>query len=432
MNMSVNSSSTIVIALILSVILIISISNPAFADIISPKKQTNFGILADDVVCETGMFKVIKEGKGSVACVKTSSVSKLVTYGWAKPVDEGKLNDLISQLSISKGTIKKILVTPINTGFGKLSAKVSAASYDFVFEVCASTQTLVSPEVLIRSESETKNYELVETIAPNTCVTSATIIKAASPDSITAMLVSKGDISQIIISLTEKVDSLKKQLLEAKQSFGKENTDVNKQQGNKIADLRKQLNDAREDLHKLYFTMYTPAKTKLSVEKMSFSGTPIVGETATKISVSKSVATPDTYDVVFEACAGEKQVRIPVVIIESDNQELNVKLGDKIAPNTCQLTSAKIGATNSESITVKVAGNEDSSTKAEQLEAKIANLTKQFTSEKELLKVLVHDPKRPADFNEQLTKQVEKISKLRGDIISAKGELSKILYLTYQ
>ena len=430
--MIVKISHSVVIALILSVIFVISISNPAFADIISPKKQINFGISAEDVVCETGMFKVIKEGKDSVACVKTSSVLKLVTKGWAKPVDEGKLNDLVSKLAISKGAIKKILTIPINTDFGKLSAKVSAASYDFVFEVCASTQTLVSPEVLVRSESETKHYELVETIAPNTCVTSATIIKAANPDSITAALVSKGDVSQVVLYFVEKVDSLKKQLLDAKQSFGKENTDANKQQGNKIADIRKELNDAREDLHRLYFTLYTPSNIKPTTEKMSFSGTPILGETATKISVSKSVATPDSYDVVFEACAGERQVRIPIVMITSDKQNVNVKLGDKIAPNTCQMTSAKIGATDSESITVKVAGNADSSTKVEQLEVKIADLTKQFTSEKELLKGLVHDPKRPADFNEQLTKKTEKISKLRDEIISAKGELSKLLYLSYR
>jgi peptidoglycan hydrolase CwlO-like protein len=357
---------------------------------------------------------------------------KLVTKGWAKPVDEGKLNDFISKLTVSKGTIKKILTTPINTDFGKLSAKVSATSYDFVFEVCASTQTLVSPEVLIRSESETKNYELVETIAPNTCVTSATIIKAANPDSITATLVSKGDVSQIVVSLVEKIDSLKEQLLDVKQSFGKENTNANKQQGNKIGDLRKQLNDAREDLHKLYFTMYTPSNIKLTTEKISFSGTPIVGETVTKISVNKSVATPDSYDVVFEVCAGEKQVRIPVIMVSSDKQNMDIKLGDKIAPNTCQMTYAKIGATNPESITVKVAGNAESSIKIGQLESKIADLTKQFTSEKELLKGLVHDPKRPTDFNEQLTKKTENISKLRNEIISAKGELSKLLYLSYR
>lgn len=423
---------TILSVLILSVILVMSFSAPAFADVIPPKKQTSIGISSDDIVCETGMFKVIKEGKNSPACVKTSSVKKLVSKGWAKPVDEAKLNELISQLSVSAGKINTIIVTPIKTDFGKQSPKVAVGGYDYVFEVCASSKSLISPEVLIHSDSEVKRYELVETVAPNSCVASATVIKASSPDSISATLVSKGDVSQKIQLAADKVESLRKELNEAKQSFGKENTDANKQLGNKIIDLRKQLNDARAELQKMYFILYSPSKSNLQFEKMSFSGTPILEQTATKISVSPSISTSNTFDVVFEACAGEKQVRIPIVMISSDKENVNVKLGDKIAPKTCQFTSAKIGATDPETITVKVAGNADSSNKVTQLEQKIADLTKQLISEKESLKTFVHDPKRPDDFNEQLTMKVENISKLRDDIISSKSELSKILYQTYR
>lgn len=406
--------------------------NDAYADIIPPKKQTKIGISNDKVVCDSGKFKVIKEGKNSVACLKPSSVSKLVTKGWAQPIDETKLNELISKLETFSGKINKLLVTPIKTDFGKAISKVSVGSYDYVFEVCAGSQTLVSPEVIVRSDSETKNYELAETIEANSCVPSATIIKAASPNSISATLVSKGDVSQIITSAIAKVETLKQELLEAKQSLGKGKSEENKQQGNKIADTRKKLNDARAELHRLYFIMYTPSKSVNLLEKMSFSGTPIEGEIATIISVSKSIATPDTYDVVFEACAGEKQVRIPIIMISSDNQNVDVKLGDKIAPKTCQLTSAKISATDSESISIKVAGNADSSNKAVDLEAKIADLQKQLTISKNILKDLVHDSDRPEDFNEKVTSQVEKISKLRNDIISAKAQLSKILYQTYR
>lgn len=418
--------------LIFFFVLFTAIVIPASADVVPPKKQAGLGISSDDIICETGMFKVIKAKDNSAACVKVSSVSKLVSHGWAKAVDEANLNQLVSKLNTSAGKINTLLVTPITTDFGKLSAKTSVSGYDYVFEVCASSQDLVSPEVLVRSDSETKSYELSETITKNTCVPSATVIKAASPESISAVLVSKGDISQIILSAKAEIDSLRQQILEAKQSFGKENTDANKQQGNKIADLRLKLNDAIADLHRMYFMIYTPVKSKMSVEKMSFSGTSIQGETATKISVSPSISTAGTYDVVFEACAGEKQVRIPIVIIDSDSQKINVKLGDKIAPKTCQLTSAKIVATDSQSISVKVAGNADSSNQAIDLEAKIADLQTQLISAKEKLKEIVHNPSRPDGFNEDLTSQVDKITKLRNEIISAKADLSKILYLTYQ
>jgi len=417
--------------IILSIVLVSAMVTPAAADLIPPKKQADLGISSDDIVCETGMFKVIKSSNDSVACVKPNSVSKLVSHGWAKAIDESKLNEFQSKLNISAGKINTLLVTPISTDFGKLTPKVSVSGYDFVFEVCASTQDLVSPEVLVRSDSETKHYELVETIPQNTCVPSATVIKASNPDSISAVLISKGDVSQIILSAKAKVDSLRQQILDAKQSFGKENTDVNKKQGNKIAELRLQLNDAIADLHRMYFILYTPAKSKLTVDKMSFSGTPIQGETATKISVSPSVSTSGNFDVVFEACASDKQVRIPIIVIESDSQIVNVKLGDKIAPKTCQLTSAKIAATDPESISVKIAGNADSSNKAVDLESKIADLNTQLISAKEKLKEMVHNPSRPDGFNEQLTSQIDKISKLRDEIISAKSELSKILYLTY-
>ena len=96
------------------------------------------------------------------------------------------------------------------------------------------------------------------------------------------------------------------------------------------------------------------------------------------------------------------------------------------------MSSAKITATDPESISIKPAGNADSSTKADDLEVKINDLQKQLTTEKGLLKTLIHNPNRPANFNEQLSMHVDKITKLRNDIISAKAELSKILYLTYK
>ena len=395
-------------------------------------QKISFGISDDDVVCETGMFKVIKETTNAVSCVDIKNVSKLVSLGWAKPVDQSKLNDAISGQNLPSGTINQLIITPIFSDFGKQTPKTSVGSYDFVFDVCA-YQTIVSPSILIRSDSEAKYYELPETVNSNSCVTSAIVIKSSNPDSISATLQSKGDISKIILSLSEKISSLEMQLQDVKKSFGKENTDKNNQVSTSIIDLRKQLNNAKEDLQRLYFTLYSPpVKTKLIPEKLSFLGTPIDGESATKISISPSISSPHLYDVFFEACAGMKQVRLPVITITSDFESIDVKMGEKISPNTCQLSSAKITATDPETISIKPAGNADASTKADDLEVKINDLQKQLISEKELLKALIHDSKRPTNFNEQLSMHVDKITELRNDVISAKAELSKILYLTYK
>ena len=411
--------------------LAISVS-PASADVLPPKKQISFGIPADDIICENGMFKVIKDRTNTISCVYVENVSKLVSLGWAKPVDKTKLDNALTQQNLPSARINQLIITPISSDFGKQTPKTSVGSYDFVFDVCAS-QPIVSPTVLIRSDSESKHYEIPETVDSNSCVTSAVVIKASNPGSIVATLQSRDDVSKTVLSLSEKIDSLQVQLQDAKKSFGKENIDNNNQVSTKIIDLRKQLNDAREDLHRLYFVLYTPPESsKVVLQKLSFLGNPIDGESVTKISVSPSVSSPDSYNVFFEACAGMKQVRLPVITVTSDFESINVRLGDKISPDTCQMSSAKITATDPESISVKPAGNADSSTKADNLEFKINNLQKQLTSEKELLKELIHNPKRPANFNEQLSLYVDKITKLRNDVISAKAELTKLLYLPYK
>jgi len=175
--------NTVLILLTVSVVFFAVSLSSASADILPPKKQISFGISADDVVCESGMFKIIKDRTNTVSCVNAKHVSKLVSYGWAKSVDKSKLNSLISELNVSTGTINQLIITPISSTFGKETPKVSVGSYDFVFDVCASTQTLVSPSILVRSDSETKHYELPETVFANSCVTSAIVIKASNTKS---------------------------------------------------------------------------------------------------------------------------------------------------------------------------------------------------------------------------------------------------------
>jgi hypothetical protein len=49
---------------------------------ISPLKQYEAGVKAQDVKCKSGFELVIKSSNGAPACVKPSSASKLVTRGW--------------------------------------------------------------------------------------------------------------------------------------------------------------------------------------------------------------------------------------------------------------------------------------------------------------------------------------------------------------
>jgi len=419
-------------AFIVTVLLVSALSiNGAFADILPPKKQTGLGILPEDVVCESGMFKVTKAETNSIACVKPNTVLKLVSKGWANPVDKNSLEIQLNKQSVPLGTISKLYAEPVKTQFGKLTPKSPISGYDYTFEVCASTQKIYVPDILIKSDSETQHYEIPENIEPNTCALSTTFIRAANPETIKVTLLNKGDVSNVLSEMESKISSLQEELATARKLLGdKSSPDTN--QGSKISDLRKQLNDAKEDLHRLYFTLYAVPNEKYNTQKISFTGVPIEGETANLIAAKKSISGENTYDAVFEACAGKNQVRLPVITITSDRESINVNLGDRIAPGSCQMTSAKIMAGDPSSIQVIPAGNTDSNNKISELENDISKLQKELNNSKDLLRSLLHDPKRPSNFNEQVEMHSANIIDLRNQINMLKADYNEILYQVYR
>lgn len=421
---------TFVAVIILSFSLLVSTVSVSYADIIPPRHQSKIGMTNDDIVCESGLFKIFRAGTDSVACVKPSSVSKLVNNGWAKKVDEKTLNDIINRKSIQLAQINVLETFPIKTNVGKLASGAPISSYDLVFEICASAP-IYAPDVLIRSDSETKRYELVEMVQADSCVLSATNIKASDQKSIKITLLNKGDISEKIALLQKELDSLKEELSLTRQSLKLFDKPETQQQGQKVAELRKQINEKREELHRILFAVHASPTSKQKIEKMTFSGMVIEGESAKILSVKESRQTAGTYDAIFEACAGPTTIRLPVITVTSDKQSLKVKLGDKISANSCQMTSVKIEADNKDTITATPAGNLDSSNKASDLELQIISLQQELNLEKQDLKTLIHNPTRSDNFMEQLDGHVFKISELRKMITEAKAEFNKILYATY-
>ena len=231
---NLKSSLLILTVASLMVILTISVTTPAFADIIPPKKQSSSGISNENIICDSGLFKVIREKSETVACVNPSSVSKLMSKGWAKPVNDNLLDTYIDLEKKSIGTINTISVIPIKSGEGILKPKTTVIAYDYIFEVCAS-QKVYNPTILIRSDSESKHYELAETINADKCVLSVSRIKAANVDSIQSTLLNKGEISKVVVELEENISSLKAQLTETRTSMGKVPVDAQdkNKQGNK-------------------------------------------------------------------------------------------------------------------------------------------------------------------------------------------------------
>ncbi len=412
-------------------IMILSSIAPSYADIIPPKHQMKIGISYDDIICDERLFKIFKEGTNDVACVQPNSVAKLVSHGWAKAVDEKQLSDAINRKSIELGKITILEKIPIKIDIGRLASDTPVSGYDVVFEVCASS-TIQAPDILVRSDSESKRFELVEIIDKDSCVISASKIKAANEDTINITLLNKGDISKKIQTLQAELDSLKKQLSDVKQTLKDASSSDTQKQGTKIVELRKQVNDKREELNRILFVIHATQTEKQKLDKLTFSGKVIEGESASILSILDATQTPGLYDVVFETCAGKTTIRLPVVTINSDIQSTDVKLGDKILANSCQMSSSKIEANDKESINIAPAGNEVSSTKAANLEMLIGSMQSELVQEKQRLKSLIHNPDRPENFDELLNSHVTKIIELRNQIANAKAEFSKILYLTYK
>lgn len=404
------------------------------ADIIPPKHQTKIGISDDDVVCDSGLFKVIRAASDSVVCVQAKHVSKLVASGWAKtvddkPVDEELLSKVINRKSIDLATINILETTTIKSQTGTSAPGKSVASYDVVFEICASVP-IYSPDVHISSDSETKHYELANLIDADVCTLSATKIKATDPKSIQIKLLNKGDISEKIVALQNDLDSLKEQLATIRASMIPTDPDSQKQ-GKQIAELRKQINEKREQLHRILFAIHAPSTVKSKISAMTFSGKAIEGNSASVLSVLNATQTPGLYDAIFEVCAGSTTIKLPIIKVTSDKQSQTVKLGDKITANSCQMTSVKIEADDKTTISVTPAGNADSSKKVSDLEVQINELQTSLIKEKQTLKSLIHSPERAENFAELVNTHVVKITELRNQISMAKAEFNKIMYLTY-
>ncbi|GBH34291.1 hypothetical protein NZNM25_10820 [Nitrosopumilus zosterae] len=404
------------------------------ADVLPPNHQVDIGISTEDVVCDSGLYKVIRAANSSIACVKAKNVLKLIANGWAttvdkEPIDEEVLNTIINRKSIDLAQINILETVALKTQTGTAASGKSVSNYDVIFEICAYTP-IYAPDVNVASDSETKHYELANLIDADSCVISVTKIKATDPTSIKIILLNKGDISEKVVMLQNELDSLKEQLTTIRSSLKVTDPDSQKQ-GVKIAELRKQINDKREQLHRTLFAIHLPSTAKDKIGEMTFSGNVIEGNSASVLSVLNATQTPGLYDAIFEVCAGSTTIKLPVIKVTSDKQSQTIKMGDKISANSCQMTSVKIEANDKSTISVTPAGNADSSNKASDLEVRINSLQASMIQEKQTLKSLIHNPDRPENFVELVDTHVIKIIELRNQLILAKAEFSKIMYQTY-
>jgi predicted nucleic acid-binding Zn-ribbon protein len=446
LGINMNQGNFRIILLVLAFVSITSIisSNVALADVIPPKKQTKLGFTVEEVICKEGLIKVIKKSTGAAACVKPSTAEKLAQAGWSNAVDQ-KLVDALKTKFPPIGTVNILEKIKIPGNAGIQQTTPQTVGYQVIFEACANDISVRVPQVIISSDSEVKSIKLSDQIIHNTCQTSVAQIKASNPDSVMATLYNKGGVSKKINELESTVKTLQEQISTEKSNLALYVNQVPKpedikqkvaESSTKIVDLRKNLNNAKAELERYFFSLYvTTSSVSKGTAIQSFGGKSIEGGLVNILATTQQLSStekPFGYNVVFEACAGKDIIRTPLVQVTSDIETKIVKLSEKISPNSCQISTAKITANDKDGITAAFGNTGDLSSKVSELDSKIVELQQTIQAQKKALNELTHLAPRPSDFNEQAINISNKIIDLRNQINELKTQLHSILFGFYE
>lgn len=136
------------------------------------------------------------------------------------------------------------------------------------------------------------------------------------------------------------------------------------------------------------------------------------------------------YLYVFEACASEKTIRAPEILITSDSEAKTVKLAKKITANTCYTSSAGIKAISPSSISASLTNKGAVTDKVVELETKVADLQQKLSVLKKSFSGVVTQDSATLDDDSKImiSSTSDEIVKLRAELNQAKGELNKYLF----
>ena len=427
-------------ALALIAILISGLAIPfeSLADVSPPKKQTNVGITPDKVICAENLFKVISIPDGKPRCVKPQTAIKLIERGLATSSTIEQVEKFIGELSqrVIPGTVKKIGTIKIDASSKFFRSNAPATAYKVLFEICAKEKTLKAPEVILTSQTATSYVKLATDIPPNSCEINTGIVAALNPDTIQVTLENEGGITQKITQLESTVSELKQKLESEKTLLSTRVQEGDKAKQSEridsIAKMRADLNQAREELNRYLFALYMTPQTKsqTQITPKTFTGAPIEGVTVNLLATHKQLV-GEGFDVAFEMCAADQPVRIPTVLVSSDIESKAVKLSDRIIPNSCQISGAKIMSSSPDTIQVSIGDTGERSANVAELENKITELVNALAAEKDGLRKLTHLAPRPADFNDQAAKITDSILELRVQITAERALLYSLLNQIY-
>lgn len=379
----------------------------AYGDAIKPVRQMGLGFTADQVVCNEDLVKMLNPAMTRAVCVISSSEQSMTARGWIKAPD------LAPDVAEIQDSVKTVAATKIESVGAK---KSTTAVYDYVFEVCAGSIDLVAPEVIVKSDVQTKSLVLADDVPANACLTSVTQITAVESSSIKPELTRQDEIVAKIDSLRKDVAKLTADLDQERIVFATTLAEQGEEKKQKMDDsivkmneLRKNVSDLKDMINRYYVILYGSSMQKTA------SATPLKGVDATvKVMSTTPSKSEKYYDVVIEVCGGQKTVTNPVVELATDTSKQSIKVA-KAVQGICYLTGAKAEAASPDSISVKFA---DSVLTTLSLENMVIDLDGNLAQKRaELLDLTQNNPSPDAKKIRQLS---EDIAKLRQDTIRAK------------
>jgi predicted nucleic acid-binding Zn-ribbon protein len=427
--------SITIILLIMTVIISGIVSQQVFADVVSPKKQMKLSFSSDEIICKEGFIKVTNTNDKS-ACVKTSSVNKLVKFGWANPIDAVSLEMSKSGELQSIGTVMILDKVKVYGESKIIDPTLRVVGYNVVFEACAKS-TVRAPEVIVISDSEAKRVILSERIEANTCQTTAVQIKSANSESIKATMTNKGGISVKITSLENKISGLEQNIVSERAKLSGVSTDTVTDVSEitqKISELRNDITKTKDELNRYKLALYVNPIEISGLKSKSSSDSPIEGSSITKLSMQKSTIQPQTqpknillYNTVFQICAKDNAIHAPEVLVTSDFETKSVRLADDVFPNSCQRNSVQISTEAPQSISLLLKNNGALSSSIDELQNKVSDLQVKIKTEKQRLEILIHQTPRSVNYDQEVTALTAKMEQLRNDLNRAKVDMFSVL-----
>ena len=171
-----------------------------------------------------------------------------------------------SQAQITPKTFSGTPIEGVSVNLLAANPQLLGEGYDVAFEMCASSQPVRIPTVVVTSDFESKPVKLSDRIIANTCQVSGAKIKASSADTIQVSIGDTGERSAMVMELESKITELINTLHDQKDAlrdlthFSPRPIDFNDQAAKiaeNILDLRAQVVVEKANLYSLLTQTYT-------------------------------------------------------------------------------------------------------------------------------------------------------------------------------